>query len=84
MQKMTPLDVIRLGDPATTAALNATQKVVRDRDRARGLLGAGPGLAGPASGPVAGRATGRGGREAASAGADARQPGFRHLTGRQP
>jgi hypothetical protein len=31
MKKMTPLDVIRLGDPATTAALDATQKAVRGR-----------------------------------------------------
>jgi hypothetical protein len=31
MKKMTPLDVIRLGDPATTAALDAAQKAVRDR-----------------------------------------------------
>jgi hypothetical protein len=31
MKKMVPLDVIRLGDPATTAALDATQKAVRDR-----------------------------------------------------
>jgi hypothetical protein len=31
MKKMAPLDVIRLGDPATTAALDAIQKAVRDR-----------------------------------------------------
>ena len=31
MKKMTPLDVIRLGDPATTAAIDATQKALRDR-----------------------------------------------------
>ena len=31
MKKMTPLDVIRLGNPATTAAIDATQKAVRDR-----------------------------------------------------
>jgi hypothetical protein len=31
MKKMVPLDVIRLGDPATTAALGATQQAVRDR-----------------------------------------------------
>ena len=31
MKKMAPLDMIRLGDPAITAALDATQKAVRDR-----------------------------------------------------
>jgi hypothetical protein len=31
MKKMIPLDVIRLSEPATTAALDATQKAVRDR-----------------------------------------------------
>jgi hypothetical protein len=31
MKKMAPLDMNRLGDPVATAALDATQKAVRDR-----------------------------------------------------